>query len=111
MSGGIHIEIAAHRERLRRLARAVAHLHRVAASLALTIVDAETEQAMVAHCPKLLLLRPELQILGGKHPPHLHHFGQIAADVFVLHLTPKKGRVHVLNLCEIGNIGDVIGEI
>ena len=83
----------------------------ITATGALAIVDAEAEQAVVAHGPELPLLCQPFLLLRCKHAHHRVHLHLIAGNVAVLYLTPGEPRHVGLYLAEVDHVGDVIGEI
>ena len=82
-------EVAADGDGL-RTADGVFHLHVVAVGAVGAVVDAEAEQAVVAHAPELPLLGLIFHVGRGKHLFHGVHLDDVAGYLLVFHLSPVK---------------------
>ena len=110
LTGCIHVEVAADGYCL-TCTRMIANLYDIAACGALSVVDAETEQTMVAHGPELSLLLLVLPLLRGEHLHHFVHFHKISVHVGVLHFMPHQRRSGIFYLGKVSDITDVIGKV
>ena len=106
----IDVKIAADAHRL-VTAHAIVYRNFIAAAGTLAVIDAEAEQAMVAHGPELLLLRQPFLLRRCKHMHDRIYLYLIAGDVAVLHFTPSEPRKFTLYLTKVDNVGDIVREI
>ena len=109
--GDVDEEIVADTEIHVFLVVVIVHAHLKQRTLVVVaVVDAETEQVVVAHLPELLLLRTTFHVRRGKHALHAFHLHLIGGECPVGDKLPIE-LIRLTNAAQIGNVADVVGKV